>query len=94
MTDFNLKLAKNTELIEQLAEVDDEITEPFLDDVLPSDAQLAAAIQWVTISFKFSPVFVGSAIKNTAADHPSMVFMCTSRVQQSMRSLRMIQCSP
>lgn len=57
---------KRTELIEQLAEVDDEIAELFLNDALPSNTQLAAAIQRATVSLKFSPVFLGSAIKNTA----------------------------
>lgn len=57
---------KRTELIEQLAEVDDEIAELFLNDALPSNTQLAAAIRRATVSLKFSPVFLGSAIKNTA----------------------------
>ena len=35
---LELATQKCTELIEQLAEVDDEITELFLNDVLPSNA--------------------------------------------------------
>ncbi|KAF8465437.1 elongation factor G mitochondrial [Russula ochroleuca] len=63
---LELATQKRTELIEQLAEVDDEIAELFLNDALPSNAQLAAAIRRATVSLKFSPVFLGSAIKNTA----------------------------
>jgi elongation factor G len=63
---LELATQKRAELIEQLAEVDDEIAEFFLNDALPSSSQLAAAIQRATVSLKFSPVFLGSAIKNTA----------------------------
>lgn len=63
---LGLAAEKRTELIEQLAEVDDEIAELFLNDAHPSNAQLAAAIRRATVSLKFSPVFLGSAIKNTA----------------------------
>ena len=37
-----------------------------LTDELPTNEQLAAAIRRATISLKFSPVFMGSAVKNTA----------------------------
>ncbi|KAI0052802.1 elongation factor G mitochondrial [Auriscalpium vulgare] len=57
---------KRTELIEQLAEVDDAIADLVLDDAEPSNIQLAEAIRRATVSLKFSPVFLGSAIKNTA----------------------------
>ncbi|KAI0247542.1 P-loop containing nucleoside triphosphate hydrolase protein [Lactifluus subvellereus] len=63
---LDLATKKRTELIEQLAEVDDEIAELFLNDAHPSNSQLAAAIRRATVSLKFSPVFLGSAIKNTA----------------------------
>ncbi|KAG5645328.1 Elongation factor G, mitochondrial [Asterophora parasitica] len=56
---------KRTELIEQLAEVDEEIGELFLNDEIPTNGQIAAAIRRSTIGLKFSPVFMGSAIKNT-----------------------------
>lgn len=61
-----LATAKRTELIEQLAEVDDTIGEIVLMDEVPSNNDIAAAIRRATISLKFSPVFLGSAIKNTA----------------------------
>ncbi|KAI0247547.1 P-loop containing nucleoside triphosphate hydrolase protein [Lactifluus subvellereus] len=63
---LELATKKHTELIEQLAEVDDEISELFLNDAHPSNSQLAATIRRATVSLKFSPVFLGSAIKNTA----------------------------
>ncbi|KAJ7346500.1 elongation factor G, mitochondrial [Mycena albidolilacea] len=63
---LDLAKQKRTELIEQLAEVDEEIGDLILNDELPSNDQLAAAIRRSTIGLKFSPVFLGSAIKNTA----------------------------
>ncbi|KAF9475039.1 translation elongation factor G [Pholiota conissans] len=56
---------KRTELIEQLAEVDEQIGEQVLMDEAPSNIEIADAIRRATISLKFSPVFMGSAIKNT-----------------------------
>ncbi|KAN0137569.1 P-loop containing nucleoside triphosphate hydrolase protein [Lactarius tabidus] len=58
---LELATQKRPELIEQLAEVDDEIADLFLNDALPSNEQLAAAIRRATVSLKFSPVFLGSA---------------------------------
>ncbi|EDR02488.1 uncharacterized protein LACBIDRAFT_295443 [Laccaria bicolor S238N-H82] len=63
---MELAKAKRNELVEQLAEVDEEIGELFLNDELPNNDQIAAAIRRSTIALKFSPVFLGSAIKNTA----------------------------
>ena len=62
---LDLAKAKRTELVEQLAEVDEEIGDLILADEQPTNAQLADAIRRATISLKFSPVFLGSAIKNT-----------------------------
>src|ERR1700733_9381163 len=62
---LELAKEKRTELIEQLAEVDEEIGEMFLNDEIPSNDQIAAAIRRSTINLKFSPVFLGSAIKHT-----------------------------
>ncbi|EAU83626.1 elongation factor g 1 [Coprinopsis cinerea okayama7 len=56
---------KRAELIEQLAEVDEEIGELFLMDETPTNRQIADAIRRATIDLKFSPVFMGSAMKNT-----------------------------
>ncbi|KAG8907508.1 Elongation factor G, mitochondrial [Tulasnella sp. 403] len=53
------------ELLEQLAEVDDDLAELYLNeqDITPSD--ISNAIRRATVARKFTPVFVGSAIKNT-----------------------------
>ena len=53
---------KRRKLIETLADVDDEIAEIFLDERTPSVDQIKAAIRRATISLKFTPVFMGSAL--------------------------------
>lgn len=53
---------KRAVLIETLADVDDEIAEIFLDEREPSIAQIKAAIRRATISLKFTPVLMGSAL--------------------------------
>lgn len=53
---------KRAKLIETLADVDDEIAEIFLDERIPSIDQIKAAIRRATISLKFTPVFMGSAL--------------------------------
>lgn len=53
-------------LIETLADVDDEIAELFLDETEPTQDQIRAAIRRATISLKFTPVFMGSALDNKA----------------------------
>ena len=63
---LELATAKRTELVEQLAEVDDAIGELILNDETPNNVDIAAAIRRSTVNLKFSPVFLGSAIKNTA----------------------------
>ncbi|KAF8962881.1 elongation factor G, mitochondrial [Flammula alnicola] len=62
---MELAQAKRTELIEQLAEVDEQIGEIVLMDETPTNLDIADAIRRATINLKFSPVFMGSAIKNT-----------------------------
>lgn len=57
--------AKRAELIEQLAEVDETLGEIVLMDETPTNEDIASAVRRATISLKFSPVFMGSAIKNT-----------------------------
>ncbi|PYH92333.1 elongation factor G 1, mitochondrial precursor [Aspergillus ellipticus CBS 707.79] len=51
-------------LIETLADVDDEIAELFLEEIEPTAEQLKQAIRRATISLKFTPVFMGSALAN------------------------------
>lgn len=57
--------AKRTELIEMVAEVDDELAEAYLEEEVTTEL-LKAAIRRATIALKFSPVFMGSAFKNKA----------------------------
>ncbi|KAL7270794.1 Elongation factor G, mitochondrial [Rhizina undulata] len=49
-------------LIETLADVDDEIAEIFLEEGTPTQEQIKAAIRRATISRKFTPVLMGSAL--------------------------------
>ena len=63
---MDLALEKRAELIETLADVDDEIAEIFLEEEEPTIEQIKAAIRRATISLKFTPVFMGSALGDTA----------------------------
>jgi elongation factor G len=58
--------AKRQELIEQLAEVDEQISDLFLEDTGITTGHIVSAIRRATIARKFTPVFLGSAVKNTA----------------------------
>ncbi len=53
---------RRTMMIETLADVDEEIAEIFLDEREPTVEQLRAAVRRATISLKFTPVFMGSAL--------------------------------
>jgi elongation factor G len=55
---------KRLELIERLADADDEVAECFLMEETPDKETLKAAIRRQTIACKFVPVFMGSAFKN------------------------------
>lgn len=55
---------KRKELVERLAEVDDDIAEIFINEQDPTTEQLKTAIRKQTITRKFVPVFMGSAYKN------------------------------
>ena len=57
---------KRAELIEQLSEADETLCDLFLNEEPISNLDIAQAIRRATVSLKFTPVFVGSAIKNTA----------------------------
>jgi elongation factor G len=56
--------SKRSELIESLAEIDEEIGDMFLNEIEPTVEQLHSAIRKQTIARKFVPVFMGSAYKN------------------------------
>ena len=53
---------RRAKLIETLADVDEEIAEIFLDERTPTVEQINAAIRRATVSLKFTPVFMGSAL--------------------------------
>lgn len=53
---------KRQELIEKLADVDDEMAEMFLDEKTPTPLQIKAAIRRATIGLKFTPVMMGTAL--------------------------------
>ena len=55
---------RRAELVEQLAEVDEEIADLFLEETEPTTEQLHDAVRRQTISRAFVPVFMGSAYKN------------------------------
>ncbi|XP_073256670.1 elongation factor G, mitochondrial-like [Porites lutea] len=55
---------RRQELIETVADVDDVLGEMFLEEIQPTEEQLIAAIRRATIKRAFTPVFVGSALKN------------------------------
>ncbi|KAI1077692.1 mitochondrial elongation factor g 1-like protein [Whalleya microplaca] len=57
-----LSLKKRQELIEKLADVDDEIAEIFLEEGTPTNEQIKNAIRRATVSLKFTPVLMGSAL--------------------------------
>jgi elongation factor G len=56
--------ADRQEMIEKIAEVDDELGELFLSDAAINDEQLVAAIRRATIGLRMTPVMCGSAYKN------------------------------
>ena len=49
-----------------MAEVDEQISDAFLEDTPITTELLVGAIRRATIARKFTPVFLGSAVKNTA----------------------------
>ncbi|KAI9262400.1 translation elongation factor G [Phascolomyces articulosus] len=55
---------KRHELIEQLANVDDEIADVYLMEEIPTAEQFTNAIRRATLDLKFTPVLMGSAFKN------------------------------
>lgn len=58
----DLATERRAKLIETLADVDDEMAEIFLDEREPTVEEMRAAIRRATISLKFTPVFMGSAL--------------------------------
>lgn len=56
---------KRLELIEHLAEVDEQMSDLFLDEAEITPVDIASAIRRATIANDFTPVFLGSALANT-----------------------------
>lgn len=55
---------RRTELVEALVELDEPLQEVYLNDEVPTDAQIKAAVRRQTIARTFVPLFMGSAYKN------------------------------
>jgi len=66
---------RRAKLIETLADVDDEIAEIFLDERTPTTEQVKAAIRRATISLKFTPVLMGSALADKSVQ-PMLDAVC------------------
>jgi elongation factor G len=54
----------HSELVEYLANADETIGEMFLEEKTPTTADIHAAIRRATLARKFTPVLVGTALKN------------------------------
>ncbi|OAA55025.1 translation elongation factor [Niveomyces insectorum RCEF 264] len=70
-----LARAKRQELIEKLADVDDEMAELFLAEQEPTPAQIQAAIRRATVALKFTPVLMGTALGDKAVQ-PMLDAVC------------------
>lgn len=66
---------RRAKLVETLADVDDEIAELYLDEKEPSIDQIKAAIRRATISLKFTPVLMGSALADKSVQ-PMLDAVC------------------
>lgn len=66
---------KRQELIEKLADVDDEMAEIFLDERVPTNEEIKAAIRRATIGLKFTPVLMGTALADKAVQ-PMLDAVC------------------
>ena len=66
---------KRRKLIETLADVDEEIANAFLDERTPSPEEIKAAIRRATISLKFTPVLMGSALADKSVQ-PMLDAVC------------------
>ena len=63
---LELAKEKRADLIEHLADIDPTFGRLIDSDKIPSKYDISAAIRRCTLDLKFSPVFLGSAIKNIA----------------------------
>lgn len=70
-----LCVEKRAKLLETLADVDEEMADMYLAEEEPSIDQIKAAIRRATISLKFTPVLMGSALADTAVQ-PMLDAVC------------------
>ncbi|KAI9703413.1 MAG: Elongation factor G, mitochondrial [Bogoriella megaspora] len=66
---------RRAKLIETLADVDEEIAEIFLDERTPTPEQIKNAARRATVSLRFSPVFMGSALADKSVQ-PMLDAVC------------------
>ena len=66
---------RRAKLIETLADVDEEMADLYLDGQEPTQDQLKAAIRRATISLKFTPVMMGSALADKSVQ-PMLDAVC------------------
>ncbi|KAL2352942.1 elongation factor G, mitochondrial [Cryomyces antarcticus] len=66
---------RRAKMIETLADVDEEIADIFLDGGEPTIEQLKAAVRRATISLKFTPVLMGSALADKSVQ-PMLDAVC------------------
>lgn len=66
---------KRRKLIETLADVDEEIANAFLEERTPSPVEIKAAIRRATVSLKFTPVLMGSALADQSVQ-PMLDAVC------------------
>ena len=63
------------ELVEHLADADEAMGEIFLDERKPSEDEIHAAIRRATLKRAFTPVMLGTALKNKASDIQDLNFL-------------------
>ena len=63
------------ELVEHLADADEVMGEIFLDERKPTEEDVHAAIRRATLKRAFTPVMMGTALKNKASERNAKIFI-------------------